>query len=108
MPITTSQPSSTAQTSGLVSAKRQQQLDKESREYKERKVKELNESYQKITQHMKEYDDMSEQFQDCVQVYKMTSDADFEAIRDIEPFEKLEEMLEDWRVELVSKSMTQH
>lgn len=41
-------------------------------------------------------------------MYKMNSDADFEAIRDIEPFEKLEEMLEDWRVELVSKSMTEH
>ena len=61
-----SHPSSSVQTSAPVSVKRQQQLDKESKAYKERKVKELNESYQKINRHMKEYDDMSEQFQDCV------------------------------------------
>ena len=40
-------------------------------------------------------------------MYKTTSDADFAAIREVEPFEKLEEMLEDWREELMSKSMTQ-
>ena len=49
---------------------------------------------------------MSEQFQDCLQVYKMYSQADFNSIKDLEPFEKLENMLEDWREELTNKTMT--
>ena len=43
-----------------VSAKRQAQIEKEAKELKEAKIKELKKSYAKITKKVKEYDDLSE------------------------------------------------
>ena len=84
---------------GVFSLRRQKEIERENREYKERKVKELQDSYEKINSHIKEYDDMAERFEDQVQVYKNYSERDLEKIKNMQPYVKLEQMLEDWREE---------
>ena len=49
---------------------------------------------------------MAERFEDQVQVYKNYSERDLEKIKNMQPYVKLEQMLEDWKAEQQNQTMS--
>ena len=51
---------------GVFSHKRQQQEEKKQKEYRDKKIRELQDSYDKINSKIKEYDDVAERYLDQI------------------------------------------